>query len=241
MWTDQINWRTIVTQPNQTASETDSAVEAPIFLVVDDHDAVLQCLVPLLRATYPDVVLIAAQDCKKARHQIEQHNLDLVVLDLELPDIVGQRARAESGLNLLKTIMENQLPPHIVVLGDSVKPLVRLKDAIYHYPAGFTAIDKTQPIPKLLKLIDLALRGSMFLPPEVRSRSELKPQWLTLLTLKFQEGLSDRAIAQRMGVSTRTIRSYWLHIQDALEVFDDPDRDLRVQIAQAARQAGLID
>ena len=98
-------------------------------------------------------------------------------------------------------------------------------------------------------MVDLALRGSIYLPSEVRwqgdsadaSRPAFKPQWLMLLTYKFQMGLSDRAIAERMGISTRTVRSYWLRLQDSLGVFDDPDKDLRVQIGQAARRAGLID
>ena len=87
---------------------------------------------------------------------------------------------------------------------------------------------------------DIALRGSIYLPPEVRSRPEFDRRWLQVLTLKYEEGLSDRAIAQAMNVSDRTIRNYWARIQDALNVYDDPNKDLRMQIQSAARKAGLI-
>ncbi|MGC1308738.1 MAG: DNA-binding response regulator [Phormidesmis sp.] len=212
----------------------------PIFLVVDDHDAVLQFLLPMLQNAYPAARLLTARDCKTAKEQLQQQP-SLVLLDIYLPEVLGDLACYEAGLGLLEAVMASESVPNILVLGTRVKPLVRLNSKIYHYPAGFTAIGKTEAMNKLLKMVDLTLRGSVSLPTEVRSRPDFKPQWLTLLTLKFQRGLSDRAIAERMGISTRTVRSYWLHIQDDLEVYDDPDKDLRIQIEQAARRAGLID
>ncbi|MEM8810769.1 MAG: response regulator transcription factor [Cyanobacteria bacterium P01_G01_bin.38] len=241
MLTEQTNWRQLVARRGGEAKHTVAHQKTPIFLVIDDHDAVLQCLVPILRVSYPEAFLLAAQDCKTARRQIEQYQPDLVILDLDLPEELGKMPRCEAGIRLLRTVMESHPASNILVLGTSVRPLVRLKSDIYCYSAGFTAADKTQPVPKLLKMIELSMRKSIHLPPDIRSRPDFKPQWLTLLTLKFQDGLSDRAIAQQMQVSTRTLRSYWLHIQDALEVYDDPNLDLRVQIEHAARRAGLID
>jgi DNA-binding NarL/FixJ family response regulator len=92
----------------------------------------------------------------------------------------------------------------------------------------------------MLKLVDLALRGSISLPLEVRSRPEFDSKWLEVLSLKFQHGLSDRAIRERMGIAERTLRNYWIRIQDALLIPDDPNQDLRIQIEIAARKAGLI-
>ena len=71
-------------------------------------------------------------------------------------------------------------------------------------------------------------------------RSEFDCKWLKVLKLKYQEGLSDKAIAKLMGISDRTIRNYWIKIQDWLGICDHPDQDLRVHIQLAARKAGLI-
>jgi len=76
--------------------------------------------------------------------------------------------------------------------------------------------------------------------PEVRSRPEFDRKWLEVLTLKFQEGLTDKAIAERMAVSDRTVRNYWIRLQDALGVYDQPNKDLRIQIEIEARKIGLI-
>jgi len=47
---------------------------------------------------------------------------------------------------------------------------------------------------------DFALRGSIYLPPEVRPVQNLTGNG-EVLTLKFQEGLTDKAIAERMAVA----------------------------------------
>ena len=240
MATEQTHWRQLIAE-RSSLQETVTSAKSSVFLIVDDHDAVLQCLVPTLSKSYPDALLLAAQDGKAALQQVECYRPNLVILDLELPEVFGKRPVCETGLTLLKKVMQIRPASNILVLGNTVRPLVRLKSEIYQYSAGFTAADKTQPVPDILKMVELALQRSIYLPPDVRVRPEFKPKWLTVLTLKFQVGLSDKAIAERMGISSRTLRNYWLSIQDALEVYDDPNKDLRVQIEHAARQAGLID
>lgn len=224
----------------ETTEET-AASEQRTFLVVDDHEIVLQSLAANLKLAYPQATVIVAQDSRTARQHVKQHSPDLIVVDLELPEVLGETAQAKNGISLLKMLMEREPAASLLVLGSSISPLVRLREEIYRYPEGFAAADKTSSTQQILKLADLALRRSTYLPAYLRSPTTIRPQWATLLQLKFQGALSDAAISKRMGISTRTIRSYWLHIQDALNLHPDADKDLRVQIEQAARQAGLID
>lgn len=44
------------------------------------------------------------------------------------------------------------------------------------------------------------------------------------------KGLTDKAIAQKMLVSDRTVRNYWIRLQDSLGVYDEPGKELRIQI-----------
>ena len=71
--------------------------------------------------------------------------------------------------------------------------------------------------------------------------SELDPQWLELLRLRFESGYNDLAIAQKMGLTDRTIRNYWKRIQNALDISSQPDKDVKVLIQLKARKLGLID
>lgn len=210
------------------------------FLVVDDHEAILEGTVPALKRTYPTAEIFTAQDIQTAQTQIGYYHPTLVVLDLSVPQQPYAIASAEVGIQFLKMLIESQLAPNIVVLSTNIRPLVQLKPMINAYEGGFAAMDKSLPIKEMLRLVDFALRGSIYLPPELRSRSEFDRKWLEVLTLKFQEGLTDRAIAERMQVSDRTVRNYWVRLQDALGIYDEPDKDLRIQIAIAARKLGLL-
>jgi DNA-binding NarL/FixJ family response regulator len=225
---------------SQGPTDADGDSSKPIFLVVDDHEAILAGTVPALRAAYPLAEVLTAPNIQMAQRQILSHPPSLIVLDLSLPEQPDTPASSEVGLHFLKTLMVGQLAPNILVLSTNIQPLVQLKPMINGYEGGFAAMDKSLPIREMLRLVDSALRGSIYLPPQLRSRTEFDPKWLEVLTLKFQEGLTDKAIAQRMQVSDRTIRNYWIRLQDALGVYDEPGKELRIQVELAARKIGLI-
>jgi DNA-binding NarL/FixJ family response regulator len=210
------------------------------FLVVDDHEAILAGTVPALQLAYPRAEVLTAPDVQQARQKVELRSPDLIVLDLSLPEQPNTPASSEVGLQFLRAIMAGPIAPNILVLSTNIQPLVQLKPRINAYEGGFAAMDKALPIQEMLRLVDFALRGSIYLPPQLRSRTEFDPKWLEVLTLKFQEGLTDKAIAQRMQVSDRTIRNYWIRLQDALGVYDEPGKELRIQVELAARKIGLI-
>ena len=211
-----------------------------VFLVIDDHEAILRGTVPALQTAYPVAEVLTAQDIQTAQRQMGLLPPALIVLDLSLPAKPHAPASSEVGLHFLKTLIESKLAPNILVLSTNIQPLIQLKPMINAYEGGFSAMDKAMPIREMLRLVDFSLRGSIYLPPQIRSRTEFDAKWLEVLTLKFQEGLTDKAIAYRMRVSDRTIRNYWIRLQDALDVFDEPGKELRIQIEMAARKLGLI-
>jgi DNA-binding NarL/FixJ family response regulator len=218
----------------------DAAPDKQTFLVVDDHEAILAGTIPALQGKYPEAKLLTAQDAQTALSQVEGYHPNLVVVDLCLPEKPHAPAQTEVGIQLLKTLMESPLAPNLVVLSTNVKPLVRFKPMINAYEGGFAAMDKSLPIQEMLRLVDLARRGSIYMPTELRSRPEFDRKWLEVLKLKFQEGLTDKAIAQKMNVSDRTVRNYWIRLQDALGIYNEPGKELRIQIEIAARKIGLI-
>ena len=92
-----------------------------------------------------------------------------------------------------------------------------------------------------LAMVDWALHERIYTPREIRNGLQLKPAWMQVLQLAFQEGLQDTAIAKRMNVSERTVQYYWTKIRDVLEVYPDNDKNLRIQTELRAREEGLID
>lgn len=120
------------------------------FLVIDDHEAILEGTIPALKRTYPTAEIVTAQDVQSAQSQVAIYHPTLVVIDLSLPEKPHAPANLEVGMRFLKTVMESNSAPNIMVLSTNVKPLVRMKPMINAYEGGFAAMDKSLPISEML-------------------------------------------------------------------------------------------
>jgi DNA-binding NarL/FixJ family response regulator len=212
-----------------------------VFIVIDDHESVLGGTVAALKQHYPEANILEAQTSQTAQELVSTANPDFVFTDLSIPDASGGKARIEVGLDLLRTLMQDYPTLNILVQSAHTRSLVRLKSAIASHKGGFAIVDKSLPMRDMLKRVSLVLDGGSFTPPEIRSGIEIKPEWLQVLVLAFQEGLQDKTIAQRMNVAERTVRHYWTKIQDVLEVYPEDGLNIRIQTELRARQEGLID
>ena len=172
------------------------------FLVVDDHALVLGGTVSILKQEYPEAEILTAENAQSALQQVEQIRPNLVIVDLVMPDAPGETAQAVSGLQLLKTLMERYPRQNIVVQSAHVRTLVWLKPTIDNHMGGFTIVDKSQPMKDMLMMVDWALRERTHTPKEIRNGLQLKPAWMQVLQLAFQEGLQDTALAKRMNNSS---------------------------------------
>lgn len=214
--------------------------EKRTFLVVDDHAMVLGGTLNILRQQY-DANIVTASTAQEALRRVEEAHPNLVIVDLVMPEAIGETAQANSGLQLLKTLMEKYPTLNIVVQSAHVRTLVWLKPSIDNHMGGFTVVDKSQPMKDLLAMVDWALQERIYTPREIRNGLQLRPSWMQVLQFAFQESLQDTAIAKRMNVSERTVQYYWTKIRDVLEVYPEDDKNLRIQTEVRAREAGLID
>lgn len=213
------------------------------ILVIDDHELVLGGTLDVLRRQYPDAKTLTAQTAEIAQTQVINFQPDLVVIDLSIPEKRGVTARTETGIQLLKTLMKNFPTLNIVVQSANVKSLVRIKPDIDAHKGGLTVADKSLSSKDMLTRVDWALQGLTHTKDikGMQTGLEVKPEWLTVVTLAFQEGLQDKAIAERMRVSERMVRHYWTKVQDALGVYPEDGKNIRIQTEMRAREEGLID
>ncbi|MEC4812304.1 MAG: response regulator transcription factor [Scytonema sp. PMC 1069.18] len=220
----------LVSEPNQQK-----------FVVVDDQELVLYATINVLEQNYPEALILQAKTSQEALNLIASNNPDVIIVDLSMPETKGDFARTDTGIQLLKTIMQQYPTLNIVVQSAYARSLVRLKPAISLHEGGFTVADKSLPMNEMLTKVDWALKGLNCTPKEMRSGLELKPEWLEMLQLAFKEGLTDKAISEQMNIAERTVRHYWTKIQDALSVYPDSGKNLRIQTENRAREEGLID
>ncbi|MGB3493683.1 MAG: response regulator transcription factor [Elainellaceae cyanobacterium] len=211
------------------------------FVVVDDHESVLSGTVAVLQKEYPEAKIFTASTAQAAQEQVQSTSPDAVVMDLSIPATPKDTAQTETGIQLLRTLMQQYPTLNIVVQSAHVRSLVRVKPLIDTHEGGFTIADKSLPLKEMLTKVDWAIQGLIYTPREMRTGLEVKPEWLNVLIFAFQEGLQDKAIAERINVSERTVRHYWTKVQDALDVYPDEGKNIRIQTEIRAREEGLID
>jgi len=211
------------------------------FVVVDDHDSVLEGTCSVLQSEYPNAKILTARSADQVENLVADTKPDVIVIDLSLPYAPGDEPHTSTGLTLLTNLLTTHKSLNVVVQSAHAQTLVRLKPLIDAHRAGLTISDKSAPSREMLTKVDWALQGLVFTPPEMRVGLEIKHEWLTMLELAFNEGLIDKVIAKKMNVSERTVRHYWTRTQDALGVYPEEGCNIRVQTHNKARQAGLLD
>ena len=213
------------------------------ILVVDDHELVLGGTLDVLKRQYPNAEIFTAQNAQNAQEQVERFHPDLVVMDLSIPEKRGVTAKTDTGIQLLRILMQKYPNLNLVVQSAHVRTLVRIQPEIDAYKGGFTVADKSLTSKEMLTRVNWALDGLTHTKDikGIQAGLEVKPEWLTVLTLAFDEGLQDKAIAERMCVAERTVRHYWTKVQDALGVYPEDGKNIRIQTQMRAREEGLID
>jgi DNA-binding NarL/FixJ family response regulator len=211
------------------------------ILVVDDHELILGGTIEVLRQQYPEAQILTAQTQPIALEQVERFQPDLVIMDLSIPEASGKTAKTETGIQLLRIVMKQSPSLNLVVLSTYVNALVRIKHEIDEHKGGFTVVDKGLSSQDMLTRVDWAFQGLTHTKDLKMPEGEVKPEWLEVLTLAFQEGLQDKAIAERMQIAPRTVLHYWTKIRDVLGVYPEEGKNLRIQTEMQAREEGFID
>lgn len=213
------------------------------IMVIDDHESVLNGTFDILQKNYPQAEFITAVSASSAFDKLANFQPDLVVMDLSIPETLGKTAKPDTGIKFLKKIMGKYPELNIVVQSVHIKTLIRIRPEIDHHKGGFTVVDKSLSLQEMLTRVEWALQGLTHTKDikVIYSGLEIKPEWLKVLTLAFAEGYQDKLIAEKMCISERMVRHYWSKIQDALQVYPEEGKNMRIQTEMRAREQGLID
>jgi DNA-binding NarL/FixJ family response regulator len=114
----------------------------PKILIVDDHPLILGGILDVLRREYPEADILTAKTVQEALYQGQSSHLDLIIIDLSLPEKPAMTAQIEMGLQLLRQLMKDYPHLNIMVQSSYIKALVRVKHDIDAHQGGFTVADK---------------------------------------------------------------------------------------------------
>ncbi|HEU4743538.1 MAG TPA: response regulator transcription factor [Meiothermus sp.] len=200
------------------------------LLIVDDHPIVREGLKAFL-GLYADLEVVGeADNGEEAVSKSRKLSPDLVLLDLQLSD--------GHGLSFLPRLLAIPNPPKVLILTSFLEE-DGLRQALSLGAAGYLL--KHAGPAALLDGIRSAARGEVPIDPaavRLLTRPALNP--LASLTPKEREvlshlaqGMSNKAIAQALGVSEKTVKT---HVSSLLAKLNLKGR---TQAALFAREQGL--
>ena len=188
------------------------------LLLVDDHPIVREGLRAYLSLQPGLTVVGEAESVRQASEKLEQTNPDLILLDVQL--------EGESGLSLLETLQKRGDAPKVLLL-TSFLDEDYLREALRLGAAGYLLKRAGQGA--LLDGIRAALRGERVLDPAAAALlptlqddplKRLTPRERTVLAL-LAEGLSNKAVAKRLDVGEKTVKT---HVSSVLAKLGVKDR-----------------
>ena len=199
------------------------------ILVVDDHVLIREAMRGVLRELRGEAaVILEASDSRQAKHQLEQNpDVELVLLDLGLPDQDGLEMLSELG---------NRYPTISVVVLSAQQDRETVMKAFDLGALGF--IPKSGQRDVMLSALNLIFSGGVYIPPEILNRREpaaaraapapakagasgadlgLTERQMEVLALMMR-GKSNKAICRTLALAEPTVKYHVTAILKALKV-----------------------
>jgi DNA-binding NarL/FixJ family response regulator len=196
---------------------------------VDDHPLMHEGIAALIN-NQPDMNLVAeAFDGQGALSGFREHQPDVTLMDLRLPDMNG----IDAMISILK-----EFPSARVIILTMFEGDVEIQRALKAGARGYLL--KTMPPKELVKVIRRVHAGKKHIPPEIAanlaehfSNDALTPRETEVLA-QIAEGNRNRDIAEHLFISEETVKVHIKHIMDKLDASD------RTQAVAIAIRRGII-
>jgi DNA-binding NarL/FixJ family response regulator len=207
-------------------------------LIADDHTLFRDGLRALL-ASVPDIEVVdEAASGREALRLAFDHQPDVILMDIQMPDLNG----IEATRQILRT------SPHVGII---VLTMFQDNDTVFAMmragARGYVLKGADQAV--LLRAVRAVANGESLFGPEIAARlmqffaslePASRPELFPELTEREREilsfiadGQTNAEIAEKLVISTKTVRNHVSNIFSKLQVAD------RAQAAIRAREAGL--
>lgn len=192
-------------------------------LSVDDHPLMREGIAAIIRSR-PEMELVAsAATGRDAIKLFREHRPDVTLMDVRLPDM--------SGIDAVIAIRA-EFPAARVLMLSTFEGDFEIQRSFQAGARGYLL--KSMPPDDLLEGIRDVHAGKKRIPPEIAaqlaehfSEDALTPRELEVLR-KVAEGLRNREIAHRLGISEETVK---VHVKHVIEKLGARDRTAAVAVA----------
>ena len=181
------------------------------IVIVDDHPLFRGALGQAINAAFQNAQIVECGSLEELVTKLEADaDTDLILLDLSMPGVRGL-----SGLLYLRT----QHPGVPVVIVSATDDIGTIRRCIDFGASGF--VPKSEPVDHIRAAVRAVLDGEIWTPPGIdlagtadRETSDLIARLSTLtpqqvrVLLMLGEGLLNKQIAFKLGVSEATIKAH---------------------------------
>ena len=180
------------------------------LLIAEDQSMLRDAMSTLLSMEDSVESVLQAKDGKEAIDLISTNDIDVAILDVEMPEA--------TGLDVLEYIRSNNIHCKVVIV-TTFKRMGYFERAIKNNVDAYVLKDRS--IDELMKTINNVLAGHKEYSPELmenifNSHNPLTNQEKIIL-LKIKEGLPNKEIANELFLSEGTIRNYISNILTKLD------------------------
>ncbi|MEM1153055.1 MAG: response regulator transcription factor [Pseudomonadota bacterium] len=208
-------------------------------LVADDHPLYRDALSNLVSAAFDDVRVLESEDIATTLTQLTTGQIDLVLLDLSMPDA--------EGLDGLRRLRESSPATPVIICSAHDDPAL-VREAFQLGVSGYLPKSSGTEVTK--HALQLVRSGGVYVPSQALMESVaqvaaqadetendareegdtagLTPRQLAVLAL-LEEGMSNKSIARQLNIGEITVKAHVSAILRKLKV------DNRVQAVVAAR------
>ena len=171
------------------------------LLIAEDQSMLRDAMATLLSMEDSIESVLQAKNGKEAIDLISTNDIDVAILDVEMPEA--------TGLDVLEYIRSNNIDCKVVIV-TTFKRMGYFERAIKNNVDAYVLKDRS--IDELMKTINNVLAGHKEYSPELmdnifNSHNPLTNQEKIIL-IKIKEGLSNKEIAYELFLSEGTIRNY---------------------------------
>ena len=172
-----------------------------ILLIAEDQSMLRDAMATLLSMQDSVESVLQAKNGKEAIDLISTNNIDVAILDVEMPEA--------TGLEVLEYTRSNNIHCKVVIV-TTFKRMGYFERAIKNNVDAYVLKDRS--IDELMETINNVLAGHKEYSPELmenifNSHNPLTNQEKIIL-IKIKEGLSNKEIANALFLSEGTIRNY---------------------------------
>jgi DNA-binding NarL/FixJ family response regulator len=179
------------------------------LLLADDHKLFRQSLSQAIKSIRPDIQILEASNGLEMLSMVTDANIDIILLDIQMPDM--------NGIEALKELKGRRYKMPVVILTQFDDELLIL----YLVQLGANSVlSKNCELDELEFALEAVLSTGQYYPkrvlalvqsklPEFNTSSKLNvtPRELQVLN-ELKLGFTTKQVADHLGLSVRTIESY---------------------------------